>query len=92
MKSQIHRKRIIKSCRALMSALVVIMFFNLLPLGLWKGQDAFVTKFDPSKAGADSLVYSTFLGGTSEERGFGIAVDAFGNAYIIGTKGQELSR
>ena len=51
----------------------------------WKGQDAFVTKFDPSKAGADSLVYSTFLGGESKERGLGIAVDSNGNAYVTGT-------
>ena len=29
--------------------------------------------------------YSTFLGGTSDEIGAGIAVDAAGNAYIVGT-------
>jgi uncharacterized repeat protein (TIGR01451 family) len=49
-----------------------------------KGQDAFITKFDPSKAGADSLVYSTFLGGSHEELGHGIAVDSNGNAYVTG--------
>jgi Beta-propeller repeat len=31
------------------------------------------------------LAYSTFLGGSSAEGGAGIAVDAAGNAYIVGT-------
>jgi hypothetical protein len=31
------------------------------------------------------VAYSTFLGGTSDEIGNGIAVDAAGNAYIVGT-------
>ena len=30
------------------------------------------------------LVYSTYLGGNHNDRGFGIAVDAAGNAYIMG--------
>ena len=55
------------------------------PANPWKGRDAFVTKFDPSKTGGDSLVYSTFLGGSRNEEANGIAVDAAGNAYIIGT-------
>lgn len=52
--------------------------------------DAFVTKLNPNGA----LVYSTFLGGRSEEgggllqplveSGYGIAADAAGNAYIVG--------
>ncbi len=43
--------------------------------------DAFVTKLDPSGA---SVVYSTYLGGTGNDVGFGIAVDASGSAYITG--------
>jgi hypothetical protein len=43
--------------------------------------DAFVTKLSPA---GNALVYSTFLGGTNAENGFGIAVDASGNAYVTG--------
>ncbi|MEO7724428.1 MAG: SBBP repeat-containing protein, partial [Chthoniobacterales bacterium] len=43
--------------------------------------DAFVTKFNTT--GTD-LVYSTYLGGTNPEFGQGIAVDAAGNAYVVG--------
>jgi hypothetical protein len=42
--------------------------------------DAFALKLDPS----GQLVYSTYLGGSSDESGFAIAVDAAGNAYIAG--------
>ena len=49
------------------------------------GQDAFVTKVNPSASGADSLVYSTYLGGSSGDNGFGIAVDLRGNAYVTGS-------
>ena len=44
--------------------------------------DAFVTKLNPSGSG---LVYSTYLGGTGDDGGLGIAVDALGNAYVTGT-------
>jgi hypothetical protein len=43
--------------------------------------DAFVTKFAPD---GKTLVYSTFVGGSSNEIGFGIAADALGNAYVTG--------
>jgi hypothetical protein len=43
--------------------------------------DAFVTKLN---AAGSALVYSTFLGGSSQEDGVGIAVDAAGNAYVTG--------
>ena len=42
---------------------------------------AFVTKLSPA---GNALVYSTYLGGSSEDRGQGIAVDAAGNAYVTG--------
>jgi hypothetical protein len=46
------------------------------------GGDTFVSKLDPTLAGAASLLYSTFLGGGSQEFGGGIAVDGFGSAYV----------
>jgi hypothetical protein len=44
--------------------------------------DAFVSKVSADGA---SLVYSTYLGGTREDKGLGIAVDSSGNAYVTGT-------
>lgn len=49
--------------------------------------DAFVAKFDPSQAGTASLAYSTLLGGTGSDTGYGIAVDSTGNAYVTGSAG-----
>lgn len=49
------------------------------------GQTVFMTKLDPSKSGAASLAYSTYLGGTCGEIGYAIAVDAGGNAYVTGS-------
>jgi Beta-propeller repeat len=45
--------------------------------------DAFVTKLDED---GSELDYSTYLGGTGDDRteGFGIAVDKEGNAYVTG--------
>jgi hypothetical protein len=48
-------------------------------------QDAFITKLN---AGGSALIYSTYLGGSSQgdtDGGGGIAVDASGNAYIMGS-------
>src|SRR6266513_519626 len=45
------------------------------------GFDAFVAKFN---AGGTALVYSTYLGGSSDDLGFGIAADGAGNAYVTG--------
>jgi hypothetical protein len=44
--------------------------------------DAFVTKLNAS---GSALAYSTFLGGTSPDFGFGIAVDGEGRAYVTGS-------
>jgi beta-propeller repeat-containing protein/centrosomal CEP192-like protein len=45
-------------------------------------QDAFVSKFS---ADGSTLLYSTYLGGSSEDGANGIAVDNAGNAYVVGT-------
>jgi uncharacterized repeat protein (TIGR01451 family) len=43
--------------------------------------DAFVTKLDPNGA---SLIYSTYLGGSSDDVATAISVDALGQAYVAG--------
>jgi hypothetical protein len=43
--------------------------------------DVFVSKLN---AEGTTLVYSTYLGGSDDDEGYGIAVDAAGNAYITG--------
>ena len=44
--------------------------------------DAFVAKLNAS---GSALVYSTYLGGIGTDSGSGIAIDAAGNAYVVGT-------
>ena len=48
--------------------------------------DAFVTKLNTD---GSALVYSTYLGGTSEDIGRGIAVDSSGCAYVTGNTYSE---
>lgn len=43
--------------------------------------DAFITQLNSS---GSALMYSTFLGGTSEDYAGGIAIDEAGNAYVTG--------
>lgn len=43
--------------------------------------DAFITKLDAS---GKEVLYSTYLGGSTYDGGYGIAVDYSGNAYITG--------
>jgi hypothetical protein len=45
------------------------------------GFTAFVAKLNPA---GGALVYSTYLGGSGEDEGWGIAVDAADNAYVTG--------
>ena len=45
------------------------------------GRDIFIAKLN---AGGTALVYSTYLGGSKDEWGSGIAVDGAGNAYVTG--------
>jgi hypothetical protein len=51
------------------------------------GLAAFVAKLNPNSSGSGSLVYSTNLGGSHGARGYGIAVDGYGNAYVTGEAG-----
>ena len=44
------------------------------------GSDIFVSKFTAT----GTLVYSTYVGGSSDENVFGLAVDLAGNAYVTG--------
>jgi len=51
--------------------------------GAWpNAYDAFVAKVNP---GGNALAYATFVGGTSRDDGYGIAVDKAGCAYVAGT-------
>ncbi len=49
-------------------------------------QDAFVTALNPSGSG---LVYSTYLGGSANDAGGGIAVDGNKNVYVTGQTGSS---
>jgi hypothetical protein len=43
--------------------------------------DAFVTKLSPA---GNCLIYSTYLGGSNDDYGFGVVIDGLGNAYMSG--------
>ncbi len=52
-------------------------------------EDAFVTKINPD---GSVIAYSSFLGGSDEDLGLGIAVDAVGNAFVTGvTRSSDFS-
>jgi hypothetical protein len=44
--------------------------------------DAFVAKLDPT---GTQLLYATYLGGSSEDEAYGVAVDGGGNIYVTGS-------
>jgi hypothetical protein len=52
-------------------------------------QDAFIAKLNPD---GSAVAYATYLGGSKSDAGYGVAVDASGNAYVTGsTNSPELS-
>ena len=68
-------------------------FINTTPFALQPARStsgnslpAFVAKFNPAGTAVTSLVYSTYLTGTSDssDSGNGIAADTAGNAYVTG--------
>jgi hypothetical protein len=50
----------------------------------FNGVDAFVAWFDVTRSGTDSLMASTYLGGSFGERARSIAVDTAGKVYVAG--------
>jgi murein DD-endopeptidase MepM/ murein hydrolase activator NlpD len=48
--------------------------------------DAFVVKLN---ANGRKIAYTTFLGGSGDERGYAVAVDGAGNAYVTGVTGSS---
>jgi Beta-propeller repeat len=46
--------------------------------------DAIAAKLNPSLSGANSLIYSTYLGGSDSEYGYAIALDSSGTAFLTG--------
>ncbi|HEY2943563.1 MAG TPA: SBBP repeat-containing protein, partial [Vicinamibacteria bacterium] len=46
--------------------------------------DAFVSKFDVNQAGAASLVFSTYLGGTNFDQGTGVGINPAGEVVVTG--------
>jgi hypothetical protein len=58
-------------------------YLTSIPPTLHSHTFAFIEKIDPRQSGSASLVYSTFVGGIQVDA-TSIAVDATGNAYIVG--------
>ncbi len=56
---------------------------NALQSHLAGGRNAFVLKLNPA---GNTLVYSTYLGGNASDNRNGIAVDAEGDAYVVGDR------
>ncbi|MFH0802301.1 MAG: SBBP repeat-containing protein [bacterium] len=47
------------------------------------GTDAFLSIIDPGKSGAESLVYSSFLGGELDDKGHGVAASGSGSYITV---------
>ena len=50
------------------------------------GRDMFVTKLNPAGSG---LLFSTYLGGSGDDIGSGVAVDTAGSLYVTGSTGSS---
>lgn len=46
--------------------------------------DAYVAKLNPAASGAASLIWSTYLGGSSEDAGAALVLDATNNVFLTG--------
>ncbi len=57
--------------------------FQLVPKN--SSNTVFVARFDTTKSGSASLLYSTALGGSTFDEAAGIAVDTLGDAFVTGT-------
>jgi len=49
------------------------------------GYDVFVAKINPAGVTGTQLLYATYLGGSGDDIGYGIAVDSGGDAYVTGS-------
>jgi len=49
---------------------------------IFSGSDAFLTKFSPD---LDAVIYSVTFGGSGSEVGAGVALDAAGDAFVVGS-------
>jgi uncharacterized repeat protein (TIGR01451 family) len=47
--------------------------------------DAFIAKINPTPASGSQLLYSSYLGGTGDDVGYGVAVDSGLQAYVTGS-------
>jgi hypothetical protein len=56
---------------------------NALQSVLGGGTDAFLCIIDPCQSGADSLIYSSFLGGDKDDKGHSVAVEAQGRDITV---------
>ncbi len=49
------------------------------------GEDVFIAKLNPAASGSAQLIYSTYLGGSADDFGTGIAIDSSGDAFVTGS-------
>jgi hypothetical protein len=56
---------------------------NALQPGLAGSTDAFLSIIDPTKTGQASLIYSSYLGGTSSEKGHSVTVNPAGSLIAV---------